>query len=351
MSYFQLISKTALILCVLVMVFSCSNESKKFIPDVSHIKVDSEVHRFDKAFFGLNPLDLDGEINKLSEKYPALSEIYFNQIMVLDNNPTLNTEMMGQMLQDTFIQNLNVRIQNIFPSFETLKEDFNETFQYLKYYFPERDIPDLYTLFTEFGFHTFIFSDENGKDAIGISLELFLGENFPYENYVGNDPAFSSYMKRAFNKDHLIKKSMDVLISDIMPPASQNNLLDAMIYNGKQLYLLDKLMPHAADTVKFEYSLPQWTWVNENEHGIYSHLVHEELLYESDQFKYSKLVKPSPHSPGMPPEAPGKTANFIGFKIVESFMKRNPELNLQDLIAINDSQEIFSKARYKPRYQ
>ena len=336
---------------LLVLIVSCRSDSKKFIPNVDHIKVASEIQRFDKDFFEINPLELRGEINKLTQKYPALAEIYFNRIMVLDRNPSLNTEMMEQMLQDTFVLNLHQKIQDIYPSLQGINEDFVESFQYLKYYFPDRDVPELYAIFTEFGFHPFIFTNEKNKDAIGISLEFFLGEDFPYENYVGNDPTFSSYVKRAFNRDHLVKKSLDVLISDILPPAKNTKLLDEMIYNGKHLYILDKLMPHAPDTVKFEYSLPQWKWVSENEQGIYGHLVHEELIYETDQFKYNKLVNPSPHSPGMPPEAPGRTANFIGFKIVESYMKRNPELNLPDLIAIEDSQEIFSKANYKPRYQ
>ena len=50
----------------------------------------------------------------------------------------------------------------------------------------------------------------------------------------------------------------------------------------------------------------------------------------------------------MPAEAPGRAGNFIGWKIVESFMKHNPNVTVSELFKISDAQYIMDKAKYKP---
>jgi hypothetical protein len=53
----------------------------------------------------------------------------------------------------------------------------------------------------------------------------------------------------------------------------------------------------------------------------------------------------------MPEEAPGRTANWIGWQIVKSFMARQPETTMEELIALKDAQQLLDLARYKPRLQ
>jgi len=61
------------------------------------------------------------------------------------------------------------------------------------------------------------------------------------------------------------------------------------------------------------------------------------------------LVDHSPNSPGMPSDAPGRTANWTGWQIVKAYMKRNPKITLSQLIEETDAQQILTKAKYKPR--
>jgi hypothetical protein len=51
----------------------------------------------------------------------------------------------------------------------------------------------------------------------------------------------------------------------------------------------------------------------------------------------------------MPPESPGRTANWIGWQIVKSYMRRNPANTLDDLILEKDAQAILDASKYKPR--
>ena len=73
------------------------------------------------------------------------------------------------------------------------------------------------------------------------------------------------------------------------------------------------------------------------------------MFYSTDINKITKLVSPSPHSSGMPQEAPGQTANYMGWKIIKAYMERYPEKTLKDLVTLGDSQKILVDSKFKPK--
>jgi hypothetical protein len=236
-----------------------------------------------------------------------------------------------------------------FHDLSDIQTGFNEAFRFFKHYFPQRELPRVYTMVTDFSYFPFIFLDRDGKDAIGVSLEMFLGANFPYRDYVGNAPAFSNYLVRTFNKDHLVKKSLEVLVDDMLVRAEYARLLDEMIHNGKRWYILSRLMPFAHDTIITEYRPDQLEWCEKNQLNLWAYLLSNDLLYSTDRLNYQKLIAPSPSGASdMPQEAPGQTANWMGFQIIKAFMKRSPGTSLQELIELSDAQMILKKSKYKP---
>jgi hypothetical protein len=73
------------------------------------------------------------------------------------------------------------------------------------------------------------------------------------------------------------------------------------------------------------------------------------LLYSTRRTEFDKLIGASPMgATWMPPESPGKTANWLGWQIVKAFMKQHPEMSVQQLIAIDDPQIILDEANYRP---
>ena len=65
--------------------------------------------------------------------------------------------------------------------------------------------------------------------------------------------------------------------------------------------------------------------------------------------RINKYLNPAPSSPGMPPESPGMTANYIGWQIVKSYMNKFPETTIPDLIGNQNSQDFLEMARYRPK--
>ena len=151
------------------------------------------------------------------------------------------------------------------------------------------------------------------------------------------------------NKEHLVAKSIETLATDLVGDPEKLQLLDIMINNGKVLFLMDQILPYAPDSIKLGYTAAQTQWCQDNELQIWSHLVGEELLYSTRMRDVRKLVDHSPNAPGMPAEAPGRVANWIGWQIVKAYMKRNPEVTFEQLLSLKDGQQILDLSKYKPR--
>ena len=122
-----------------------------------------------------------------------------------------------------------------------------------------------------------------------------------------------------------------------------------MVHNGKQLYVLDQLMPYTPDSIKLEVTAEQTQWLEDNELEMWAYFLKEDLLYSNDWQKIRKLVEYSPHSPGMPKEAPGRSGNWVGWQIVKAYMKQHPDTTLPELLAMEDAQALLDASRYKPR--
>lgn len=332
---------------------ACSSDKGTNIPDVSDIHIDLDLTRFEQLLLADTLIDAAG-IQKLMEKHPAFADIYFNHIIpgAEDILVTDDSEAKMQNIR-SWIRHPRTRwlydtVQHIFPDLEAVKKELTSALTYAKYYFPEKATPKVYTTISDFGYFPFLYAEDSLRDGIGISLEMFVGESFPYRNFTGLNNAFSDYLTRSYNQEHIVRRSLEVWIDDMAGAPPGNRLLDMMIHNGKKLYILQQLMPMAHDTVIMDYAAEKLKWVNDHGKNIWYHFTTQDMLYETSLNKIQKYIGPSPASPGMPPEAPGNTASWLGWKIVTAYMKTHPGTTLQNLIKMTDAQKILDESGYRP---
>ncbi len=344
-------------LCALIglafFISACESEEKTNIPDVSDIQIDLDFTRFEQLLFADTTISA-AVIKKLKEDHSAFADVYFNHVFPgADDIVIEDEEQQIQKMQATIrhprTQWLYDTVQQIFPDLSMLEKDLTSAFQFAKYYFPDKKTPKIYTTISDFGYFPFVYAEDSLRDGIGISLEMFLGDTFPYLAYTGLNNAFSNYLTRSYNKDYVVRRTLEVWVDDIAGPPAANRLLDLMIHNGKKLYILESLMPYMPDTVIMDYSSKAMAWVKANEKQVWYHFTTNEMLYETSMRKLQKHLGPSPSSPGMPPEAPGNTASWLGWQIVKSYMRNNPGTTLPELLAIDDAQYILDKSGYRPR--
>lgn len=329
--------------------FSCQSEQKDPIPDVSNIEVKPEIIRYDKALFSIDTSNFEAGFEKLKSAYPDFSQVYIKNVMAASDTaiaPEGVEKYLHGFVSARVVRKLYDTCQVVFKDFKPIEKQYHDAFQFIKYYFPQRRLPSITTFISEYSYAVFIY----GKGDLGVGLDFFLGADYPYASIGYENPNFSNYLTRTYNRDHLVSKSLMALVDDwVGPSPPRERLLDHMIHNGKKLFILKKIMPNTPDSVIFEYTKAQMNWLGKNEFNMWAFFTSENLLYSEDYQKIRKYVEYSPNAPGMPKEAPGKTANWIGERIVADYMRMNSQMSFDALIKQNDVQRILQESKYRPK--
>ena len=328
-------------LILIVFLFSCNNDDN--VPNVSHIKVDLSIQRFEKDFFNLDTSDLITGIKSLENKYPSFTPFFMRDLIGVNDPGTSDLTPLKMIL--AAYKPINDSIQKKYPDLNWLEEDLESSFKYAKHYFPAYQVPKFITFIASFDIPGVVIT----KDHIGIGLHQFAGKNFSVYQLEQLQQMYPYYISRRFDKEYIVASVMKAVADDLYPDKSVGKaLIEQMIEKGKQWYLLDKFLPHVADSVKTGYSLKQLEWVESNEGNVWAHITKNENLYSIEPHVIQTYLGESPFTQGMPEVSPGNIGQWIGWKIVEQYAEKNPEISVKQLLAA-PPRTIFETANYRPK--
>jgi len=309
---------------VLCLFFLSCDQKSKVEKAVEEIPVDVKVERFDKVFFETKPQDLA----KVKKQYP------FFFPAGNDDNVWLNK------MQDPIWREVYTEVEKKYSNFEPVREEFNALFQHVKYYFPETKIPKVITVIGEMDYNAkAIYADS----LVIVALELYLGKNHKFYE-------FPNYLKENFEERQIMPDVVSSFSFRKIPASADRTLLSQMIFEGKQLYAKDLLLPDYTDAEKMGYTPEQIKWCEENEEYMWRHFIENEMLYSEDPKLNTRFIAPAPFSKfylEIDNDSPGRVGAWIGWQVVRSYMKNN-NVTLPELLKTN-AKEIFEKSKYKPK--
>lgn len=332
--------------------WSCTEEETDFpIPDVSNITSNVEVLRFDRDLMAVDTNNVASELNRLDQAYGSFTNDFLRQVIPVrrgDFGPEEQQNILRAFIRYPLIQELDRRVQERFTDDQMAEQEasLEQALRYYKFFLPEADVPDtLVTYQSQLQYAAFLY----GEGQLAVGLDFFLGPDFDYQTVDARESIFSDYLAVSYTPDHLTEKLMRILIDDYVPRPRSGRLVDYILYEGKKLFLLDRVLPKTPDYILQEVTEEQMGWLERNEIAIYAQLQKDKQFYSTDPSLARKLTQPAPYSQGMPRESPGQAVNYLGKKIVESYVRANPRVTMEELAAIEDGQKILEGARYKPR--
>lgn len=326
-----------------VLLASCHTATR--VPDVSGIPMTVTIQRFDRAFANLDTTRMQHSLSQLHARYPDFLPVYLEDVMNFGAYPD-STLRYGQEIS-AFLNGKDIRLLNDtiaahFPDMGATEASLKDGFRYIKYYFPDFRPPKVVTFISGLANYGAI----TVGPVLGIGLDMFLGADFlPYTKVA--DP-YPGYMLHQFSPAYIVPDCLKVLEQQMFPLPQGGTLLDEMIAHGKQLYFLDKVMPHTADSLKIGFTAAQLSWCDDNEQFVWQYLVQNDLLYIHDQQRIMHYVGPGPSTQGMPGAAPGDIGSWIGWQIVRQYMKAQPGTTLADLMQLASAQQLLTESGYHP---
>ena len=327
-------------LVIVSIVFAWGCKQNNISPDSEAEKYKVEIKRFEKDLFAISLDRMDSSFVDLRNNYPAFFELFNNRIINIGSSgtPGYNERLLE------FITNYDVnmgynKVQEVFSDLSFLENQLSSAFSYYKYYFKEKKIPEVLTFISGYN-ESIVISDS----LLAIGLDKYLGSDCDMYYKIG----FPGYLRFKMNKDEIAADCINSwLRTEYVYNDSVDNLLSQMVYNGKILYVTKKLMPNMADTLIIGYSGEQLEFCIKNEKKMWTYLAEQQLLFNSDRLTISKFINDGPFTRDFSNRSPARAVTWIGWKITESYMRKN-KASVSQLMNNNNYMDIYNKSRYVP---
>lgn len=319
---------------------ACQNGRTYFPNDLEMQTVD--IVRFDKAVMNVHGATVKEDIRVLYDEYPVFMPLWVEDILGIPAADTAYlVKALPTFLNDTLygFKQTNAQEQEVFADVSDIEKGLSKAFARIQYLYPEAEIPTLYLFIS--GFQTPIYF---GEELIGIGADMYLGSDYEYYNRVVYE-----YQKQTMRKECIPVDVISAYLFRTLPYTStKSRLLEQMIYRGKVMYLVAQIFDELPGYEVMGWTKGQWKWCEKNEEAIWHLVMDKRDLFKSESIMLTSYLNDGPFTAEVSQEAPGRLGVWLGWRIVESYMKHNEEVTLQELIAEGDAQKILENSYYKP---
>ncbi len=310
---------------VIFYMFSSCTKDSKTAEEIAKIPVQVTIERFDRIFADLTAENLA----QIKEEYPFLfPSRYPDSIWINKAKDTLQLE-------------INTEVEKVYPNFAGEKELLETFLKHVKYYFPEVTTPRVITITSDVDYQNKVVLSDN---LLLIALDTYLGTDHHF--YEG----IQTYIKNNFNREYILPDVATIYAKQLVELPKNRTFLANMIYYGKEIYLKNIFLPDFSNAQKIQYSEEKYAWAEANEEEIWRYFIDRQLLYSTEADLSSRFLYPGPFSKfyleEIDQEAPDRVGQFIGWRIVTSYMKNN-NVSLRQLL-LEDAETIFNRSKYKP---
>lgn len=333
----------------------CNGTTEK-TPDVSAQKISLNTYRFDKDLYAIDTNHVSDGLKNLAAKYPDFLNFYLDTILgygihgnFVDTAGPIREGLRVFLTYKDYV-GLEDTIKTHYPDTKEIEKQLTDGFKYLKHYYPNQTIPKV--MFVNLGLNRLpAFTIDTS--ILGISLDMFLGPQYPYYRSVG----IPDYMGAHMRPFYIPVAAFSVIYSFSHPFVSNDRtLLDLMLQRGKEQYFLHKILPNTPDSVLFGFTQQQLNWCNANEAMTYNFFIHQNLLYSKEVHNTLTYVNDGPYARGLEPvtdvvkTTPGNIGTWLGYKIVSAYMEQHPEVSLAQLLSAPlDAAKMLDDAKYRPK--
>lgn len=324
---------------LLLSIIGCKQNENKTGVKRGHIKID----RFEQDLFEISLYGLQDSLDFLEKKYPDFFPLFTNKIIQIGNPGQADfSERLMAFVSDFTIYKVKSRVEEVFPNLNKLENQLSSAFSNYASAFPGHSVPHIITCISGFN-QSIVLTDS----LVVVSLDKYLGSNDEFYKLL--DPPIPEYMCYIMQPAKIPSDIVRAwLIGEFPYNDAKDNLLTKMIFEGRAIYCVKQLIPDIKDSLLWGFTPRQLRFCKDNEKNMWTYLVEHKLLFEGNKFIIGQFINEAPFTKDFSKESPGKSAVWIGYQIVNSYMKRNGSISLNELMTETDYLKILNLSRYNP---
>lgn len=333
------------VLFTLLLLVGCSGDSDSQREyDAKEIDKVS-IERFEKELFPIQSTNASNALGELKKKYGEFYFYYAQDMLAMPfEGDSLFLKPMQMLLAYKPFQTLFHTTDSFFKDLSPEETALTNAMGIYAAQFPTYKIPSFITFISEFGYANVTFE---GK--VGIGLDMYMNERFS-DFY--HSLEFPEFMIRKLNRKYIVPNAIRSLGFSKFDGqiAGDKRFLANMIFEGKVRYFMKALLPEIHDSIIMGYTPSQLDWAKANEGEIWAHYAEKDLLYNVEQNKYMRYFNDGPFTSadGVPQESSPMIGIWSGWKIVQAYMRENPDVSLKQLMEEKDFEKILRLSKYQP---
>lgn len=306
-------------------------------------EAEVEIERLEVDLLGGDPASVIPSLGTLKSRYGDFLRLFGYVINIGEPGSPEWEQNLVLFSGDRTNREVYKRVMEVFPSVSGLEEKLSSAWSHYLYHFPDSAIPSLFTCVTGFNNSMIV-----GRSVMGIGLDRYLGSESRYYSMLG----IYNYERRFMIPEKIPSDCMYAWATATWPvsggPDGTATLLSSMIHEGKLFYFTRSMLPAEPDSLIFGFTADQIKFCLNNEKQMWEYLLEYDLLFISDDFTIHKFTGQAPFTSAFTRESPGRAASWLGFRIVEEYMRRNSHISLGELMGQDDPAVILSGASYFP---
>ena len=309
--------------------------------DVSGIKVDLRMERFDLRLFGIPPDSLESAIGSIYSDFGDFFDVFNVYVINIGSaSEKRYPSYLSMFVNDPLNREVYEYTRKVFGEMDEINARLSDGFRHYLYYYPDSTLPRVVAYVSRFNQGLFTVGG-----FVGVGLDQYLGSDCPYYIQMGTP----QYLKRKKVPERIPVDVMMAWATQIYPyNDSVDNVLNRMIHKGMLAWFVDAMYPQMEEAFKMGFTADQMKWCRNNEKQMWTYLVEEKLLFSTDQMSIRKLTEEAPSTQFFTVESPGRAAVWQGLQVVRAFANRNPHLSLSQIMSQRDYQEVLRLSKYNP---
>lgn len=181
---------------------------------------------------------------------------------------------------------------------------------------------------------------------------------FALNHYLGEEhAAYAGYpesQRKHKNRANIPADMAEALLATAYPYQPNNgetNVASRLIYEGALATAKQALVPDAGEAMTLGFTDNELASIKENESFVWRALVKDNRLFSSDAQLMSNLFDNRTNSSVISADAPPQTARYPGWRIVQNYLKKHPDMTLPLLLSpdfYSNATEVIRDAGYAP---
>lgn len=345
--------KMRVLIPLLLLLAACGNETSH--PDVGQIPATITLRRFDKAMAEADTGNMPAMVDKLRSAYPDFFDSYMSSVLgIASNDPEAYRALKAfQSSYKPVFADADAIMQSHGAKLLT---DLKLALQLAKYYCPEKKLPEPFELISFVGpmdayepFAIGDYGDVSTANGGGLALQFYLGKNSGVYEAGLESGVMYDYQVNRFEPDLMVVNTAKNIVLSLYPYGAKGDaLVHEMIEKGKRMYLLKRILPDTPDSLQMGYSAKEWEGCITNEALIWNFFVKADLLYSKEPQVNQFYIQDGPMTQELGEGAPGYIGLFLGRRLVEAYMEKNPDLGIEALMATSAA-TLFQQSGYNPK--